>query len=81
MPTYIFDVFSSHPLLIRIITRSSFLMHPSAQTTYFPPEVIILCDIRSGCHGDDYDAPPQKIMTTLQELTLLISFHRNFVKN
>ena len=60
-------MFSSHPLLICIITRSSFLMHSSAQTTYFPPEVIILCDIRSGCCGDDYDAAPQKIMTTQEK--------------
>lgn len=38
-------------------------MHPSAHTTYFPPEVIILCDIRNGYYGDDDDAAPQKIMS------------------
>lgn len=63
MPTYIFDMFSSCPLIICVITRSSFLMHPSAQTTAFPPEIIILCDIRSGYCGDDYDVAPQKITT------------------
>ena len=66
MPTYIFDIFSSHPLIVCIITGSWFLRHPSAQTTHFPSEVIVFCDIRSGC-GDDYDAAIQKIMTACEK--------------
>lgn len=84
MPTYIFDMFSSHPLIICTITESSFLRHPSAQTTYFLAEVIILCDIRCGYYGDNYDAAIQKIMTAcekLQEWVIPIIFHLNFVKN
>lgn len=37
-------------------------MFPFGQTTYFPPEVIILCDTRNG-YCANYDAAPEKTRT------------------